>query len=62
MKLKGFCMNKSVLMSQPLGKGYVVKSENTDTFLKYMLSITQERIQTTAKVKAYFSAIIYVTQ
>jgi len=49
-------------MSQPLGIGCVVKFENMDTFLKYMLSITQEHMYTMAKSKAYFSANIYVTQ
>jgi hypothetical protein len=63
VELNNFCRNKSVLMSQPLGIGCVVKFENMDTFfLNYMFSVTQEHVWTMAKVKAYFSAIIYVTQ
>jgi hypothetical protein len=54
VKLKNFCRNKSVLTSQPLGIGCVVKYENTDTFLKYMLSITQEHIKHWQKLKLTF--------
>jgi len=44
VQLKNLCRNKSVLMSQPMRTVCVVEFENMDTFLKYMLSVTQEHM------------------